>query len=103
MVGGSSLHVTDVALPSGKHGNFQPSPYKGYYLVNGIYVSGSPNSLKGGYIGRGLYRGLLLGVTKGDTRSLDYSSYELLSILLRLTTGPLSVDIGDPWVVQCSP
>ena len=44
-----------------------------------------------------------MGVTKGDTRSLDYSSHELLSILSRLTKGPLSVDIGDPLVVQCSP
>ena len=33
-------------------------------------MSYSLNSLKGG-----LYRGLLLGVIKGDTRSLDSSSY----------------------------
>ena len=36
-------------------------------------MSYSLNSLKGGYIGEYIYRGL--GVTKGDTRSLDYSSY----------------------------
>ena len=35
-----------------------------------------------------------MGVTKGDTRSLDYSSYEQLSILL--TKGPLRVDMGVP-------
>ena len=29
-----------------------------------------------------------MGVTKGDTRSLDYSSYELLSNI-KLTRGPV--------------
>ena len=37
-------------------------------------MSYSLNSLKG--LDRGLNRGLLIvGLTKGDTRSLDYSSY----------------------------
>ena len=35
--------------------------------------------LKGGYIGD--YIGKIVGVIKEDTRSLDYSSYELQSIL----------------------
>ena len=35
----------------------------------------SLNSLKGGLY-RGLYRGVLQGVIKGDTRSLDYGSYD---------------------------
>ena len=35
--------------------------------------------LKGGYMGD--YIGGTIRVIKGDTRSLDYSSYELLSIL----------------------
>ena len=34
-------------------------------------MSYSLNSLKGGYIGNGT----TIGVIKGDTRSLDYSSY----------------------------
>ena len=37
------------------------------------YMSYSLNSLKGGYIGD---QGTTIGVIKGDTRSLDYSSYE---------------------------
>ena len=37
-------------------------------------MSYSLNSLKGGYIGD--YTGTTLGDSKGDTRSLDYSSYE---------------------------
>ena len=36
------------------------------------------NSLKG--FG-GLYRGLLLGVFKGDTRSLDNGSYRVLGVI----------------------
>ena len=36
-------------------------------------MSYSLNSLKGGYIGH--YIGITLGDIKGDTRSLDYSSY----------------------------
>ena len=36
-------------------------------------MSYSLNSLKGGFIGD--YRGNIIGAIKGDTRSLDYSSY----------------------------
>ena len=38
------------------------------------HMSYSLTSLKGGYIGD--YMGTSIGVIKGDTRSLDYSSYE---------------------------
>ena len=37
------------------------------------HMSHSLNSLKGGYIG--VIQGTTIGVIKGDTRSLDYSSY----------------------------
>ena len=40
--------------------------------VHQKHVSYSPNSLKGGYIGE-IY-GTIIGVIKGDTRSLDYGS-----------------------------
>ena len=39
------------------------------------HMSYSLNSLKGFY--RGLYRGGIMGLIKGDTRSLDYSPYVL--------------------------
>ena len=42
------------------------------------YMSHSLNSLKEGYIGD--YLGTTIGLIKGDTRSLDYSSYELNSL-----------------------
>ena len=38
-----------------------------------LYMSHSLNSLKGVYIG--IIYGTTIGVIKGDTRSLDYSSY----------------------------
>ena len=37
--------------------------------------------LKGGCIYRGLYRDYTVGVIKGDTRSLDYDSYPLVSAM----------------------
>ena len=40
---------------------------------SGPYMSYSLNSLKGGYIGD--YIGTTVGVIKGDTRSLDYNTY----------------------------
>ena len=40
-----------------------------------VHMSYSLNSLKGGYIGD--YIGDYYRVIKGDTRSLDYSSYDL--------------------------
>ena len=43
-------------------------------LLHRGYMSYSLNSLKGGY--KGDYIGGIIGVIKGDTRSLDYSSYE---------------------------
>ena len=43
-------------------------------------MSYSLNSLKGGYIG--IIYGTTIGVIKGDTRSLDYSSYVLIGNLL---------------------
>ena len=42
-------------------------------------MSYSLNSFKGGYIGDSL-----TGVSKGDTRSLDYGSHEHLKLLDRL-------------------
>ena len=44
----------------------------------------------------------MIGVIKGDTRSLDYGSYELLS-RIRVTEGPSRVDIGVPLVVYYHP
>ena len=40
------------------------------------------NSLNG--VKHGLYRGLVYGVMKGDTRSLDYSSYEAYMLIFSL-------------------
>ena len=40
---------------------------------SGLYMSQSLNSLKGAYIRS--YIGTSVGVTKGDTRSLDHVSY----------------------------
>ena len=42
---------------------------------DGLDMSYNLNSLKGGMY-RGLYRGTTIRIIKGDTRSLDYSSYE---------------------------
>ena len=41
-----------------------------------IHLSHSLNSLKGGYTGDDI--GTTIGVIKGDTRSLDYSSLGIL-------------------------
>ena len=53
-----------------------------------VNMSYSLNSLKGGCIGD-LYRGLLLGVIKGDTRSLDYSSHGGLQMPSLEIWGPI--------------
>ena len=44
--------------------------------VGSSHLSYSLNSLKGGI--KGLYRGVLQGISKGHTRSLDYSSFRVL-------------------------
>ena len=41
--------------------------------------------LKGGYIGDDI--GSTIGVIKGDTKSLDYSSYGLVSVVASLRIG----------------
>ena len=40
-----------------------------------LHMYYSLNSLKGGYLGD--YVGATIGVIKGDTRSLDYGSYDI--------------------------
>ena len=49
-------------------------------------MSYSLNSLKGGYIGD--YVGTTIGVIKGDTRSLGYSSYVLVSSSFSIPASP---------------
>ena len=44
-----------------------------HIIIDWEYMSSSLNSLKGVY--RGVYRGTTIGAIKGDTRSLDYGSY----------------------------
>ena len=47
-------------------------------------MSYSLNSLKGGYIG--IKWGSIIGDIKGDTRSLDYGSYNIIPYALRRTS-----------------
>ena len=48
-------------------------------------MSHSLNSLNGGYVGE--YIGTTIGVIKGDTRSLDYSSYGVGCVRMDLCGG----------------
>ena len=63
-------------------------------------MSSSQNSLKGGYIGD--FIGTIIGLTKGDTRSLDKSSYtypeHVLKLLLPTSEVPKYWILGSPGV-----
>ena len=52
--------------------------YVGDYRVR---VSGLGSKLLKGGLYRGLYRGITIGGIKGDTRSLDYSSYGVKGLM----------------------